>query len=70
LPTGIRMYVESQLHDRGRKIRSYTPFFRLDGTLLTNGLIRKTAKPIPTKKTIQLIMQPIPIGEKKKRNRR
>ena len=46
LPTGTRLYVKSRLHDGGRKVRSNTLFFRLNGILPTNGLIRKKIKPI------------------------
>jgi hypothetical protein len=44
------MYVRSRLHDKDRKIRSYTLFFRPDGTLLTDGLIKEIIELIPTKK--------------------
>jgi hypothetical protein len=54
LPTGIKMHMGSRLYDRDKKIRSYTPFFKLDGILPTNGLTKETTKPIPTKKTTQL----------------
>jgi hypothetical protein len=52
--TGIKMYMGSRLHDRDRKIRNYTSFFRLDGILPTDGLTRKTVKPISIRKTAQL----------------
>jgi hypothetical protein len=51
LSTGTKIYVESRLHDRSRKIRNYTLFFRPDETLPTNGLTKKTAEPISIKKT-------------------
>jgi hypothetical protein len=54
LPTGIRLYVGSRLHNKDRKVRSYTPFFRLNGTLPTNGLTGKEIKSIPIGKTAQL----------------
>jgi hypothetical protein len=54
LSTGIKMHVRSRLHDKNRKIRNYTLFFRLDGTLPTDRFIKKKAKPIPIKKTTQL----------------
>jgi hypothetical protein len=46
------MYLASRLHDRDRKVRNYTPFFRLNGTLPANGLIREKTEPIPVKKII------------------
>jgi hypothetical protein len=69
LSTGIRIYVRSRLHDKGRKIRNYTSFFRLDGILPTNGLTRKTTKSIPIRETTQSIKQPIFIEEREERNR-
>jgi hypothetical protein len=51
LPTKIRLYVESRLHDKNKKVRNYTPFFKSDGILPANGLIREKVKPIPIKKT-------------------
>jgi hypothetical protein len=45
--TGIRMYVGSGLHDRGRKICNYTLFFRSDGALPADGFAGKTSKSIP-----------------------
>jgi hypothetical protein len=53
--TGIRIHVGSRLHDRGRKIRNYTLFFRPDGILPTNGFIREKAELISIRKTTQLI---------------
>jgi hypothetical protein len=70
LPTGIRLYLNNRLYDRDREIRSDTLFFRLDGILPANGLIKKKVKPIPTEKIARLIEQPISIKEKKKRRRR
>jgi hypothetical protein len=52
LPTGTRLYLDSRLYYRGRKIRSYTLFFRLDGTLPTDGFIREKVKPISIKETV------------------
>jgi hypothetical protein len=52
LSTGTRIYVRSRLHDKGKKIRNYTPFFRPDGTLPTDGLIKKTTEPIPIKRRL------------------
>jgi hypothetical protein len=69
LSTGIRMHIKSRLYDKDRKIRNYALFFRLDGTLPTNGLTRKTTEPIPAKKTTQLTQQPIPIEEGETRSR-
>jgi hypothetical protein len=45
----VRMYVKNRLYDRNRKIRSCTSFFKLDKTLLINGFIKETIKPIPIK---------------------
>jgi hypothetical protein len=58
--------VGSQLHDKGKKIRSYTLFFRLGGILPINGFIREKTEPIPAEKIIQLTKQPIPIGKREK----
>jgi hypothetical protein len=52
LPTGIRLYVRNRLHDRDRKIRSDTLFFRLNEILPADGLIKKKTKPIPAEKII------------------
>jgi hypothetical protein len=65
----IKIYVESRLHDKGRKIRSYTLFFRPDGILLTDGLIKETTEPIPTKETTQSTKQPILIRKREERSR-
>jgi hypothetical protein len=64
------MYVGSRLYDRGRKVRSYTPFFRPDGILPANEFTREKVKPIPIGETAQLIKQSIPIKEREKRSRR
>jgi len=69
LPTGTRVYVKSRLYDRDRKIRSYTLFFRPDGTLPTDGPTKEKTKSIPARKIIQSTKQPIPIGGSKKRRR-
>jgi hypothetical protein len=69
LSTGIKIYVGSRLYDKDKKIRSCTLFFKPDGTLSTDGLIREKVEPIPIKKTTQLTEQPIPIEERKKRSR-
>jgi hypothetical protein len=52
LLTGIRLYVRDKLHDRGRKVRSYTLFFRLNGILRTNGLTKKKVKSISIKEIV------------------
>jgi hypothetical protein len=44
---GTRLYTRSRLRNRDRKVRSCTLFFRLDGILPVNGLIREKIKPIP-----------------------
>jgi hypothetical protein len=49
------MHVKSRLYNKNKEIRSYTLFFRLNEILLTNGLIKKTIKSIPTEKTAQPI---------------
>jgi hypothetical protein len=54
LSAGTRLYLRNRLHDRGRKIRSCTPFFRPDGILPVNGLIRKKVKPISIRQITQL----------------
>jgi hypothetical protein len=69
LSTGIRVYLISRLHDRGRKVRNYTPFFRPNGTLPANGLTRKKIKPIPTGQITQSTEQSIPIGKRGKQRR-
>ena len=46
------MYVRSRLYDKDRKVRSYTPFFRLNGILPADGLIREKTEPIPAGETI------------------
>jgi hypothetical protein len=61
--------VGSRLYNKNKVIRSYTLFFRLNGILLTNGLIKKTIKSIPTGKTAQPTKQPISIREREERNR-
>jgi hypothetical protein len=66
LPTGIKIYVRSRLHDKDRKVRSYTPFFRPDGILPADGLTKKETEPIPTEEITQLTKQSIPIGKRKK----
>ena len=48
LPTGIRLYVKNRLYNRGRKVRSCALFFRPNGILPTNGLIREKVKSILT----------------------
>jgi hypothetical protein len=48
LPTGTKLYVRSRLYNRGRKVRNYALFFRPNGILPTNGLIKEKIKPIPT----------------------
>jgi hypothetical protein len=70
LPIRIRLYVGSRLHDKGKKIRNYTLFFRPDRILPANGFIRKKVKPIPTEENAQLIKQPISLKEREKRRRR
>jgi hypothetical protein len=52
LPTGTRLYVRSRLHNGSKKVRSYTPFFRPNGILPVNGLIREKIKPILIGKTV------------------
>ena len=69
LPTGIRMYLVSRLHDGSRKVRSYTPFFILNGAFPVDGSVGTTVKPIPTKLITQLTGQSILIKERKKRRR-
>jgi hypothetical protein len=69
LPAGIKMYVGSRLHDRDRKIRSCTLFFRPDGILPADGFIREKTEPIPAKKITQLTKQPIPIGKRERQCR-
>jgi hypothetical protein len=69
LSTGIKIYVGGRLHDKDKKIRSNTPFFRLNGTLLINGLIRETTEPIPIKKITQSIKQSIFIKKREERSR-
>jgi hypothetical protein len=46
------MHVKSRLYDRDRKVRNYTPFFKLDGILPVNGFIREKTEPIPVRKII------------------
>jgi hypothetical protein len=50
LPARAGMYVRNRLHDKDRKIRNNTPFFKPNRTLPTNGFTREKTKPIPTKK--------------------
>jgi hypothetical protein len=66
LLTGTKLYVRDRLHDRGKKVRSDTPFFRPNGVLPANRLIRKKTEPISVKKIIQSTEQPISIGERGK----
>jgi hypothetical protein len=47
LSAGTRLHLRSQLYNRGRKVRSYTLFFRLNGILPTNGFIREKIELIP-----------------------
>jgi hypothetical protein len=69
LSTGTRIYVRSRLYNKNKKIRSYTPFFRLDETLLTNGLTKKTAEPISIRETTQSTKQLIFIEKREKQSR-
>jgi hypothetical protein len=64
-----RVYVGRRLHDRGRKICSYTPFFRPDGALPADGSAGKTSESIPTGSTTQSTGLSIPIEGRKKRRR-
>jgi hypothetical protein len=48
LLTGAKMHVESRLHNRDKKIRSGTLFFRSDEILPADESTGTTAKPIPT----------------------
>jgi hypothetical protein len=52
LPTGIRLYLNSRLYYRDRKIRSGTSFFKPDGILPTDGFIREKVEPIPIGKIV------------------
>jgi hypothetical protein len=52
LSAGIRLYLRSRLYNRGRKVRSYTSFFKPDGILPTDGLIKEKIKPILIKEII------------------
>jgi hypothetical protein len=52
LPIRIKICVRSRLHNGNKKIRSGTLFFRLNGILPANGLIKEKVKPIPTKEII------------------
>jgi hypothetical protein len=52
LPTGTKMHVKSRLHDKDRKVRNYTLFFRSDGILPADGFIREKTEPIPVRKII------------------
>jgi hypothetical protein len=49
------MYMEGRLYNGGRKIRSYTLFFRLNGILPINGFIREKTESIPAGEITQLI---------------
>jgi hypothetical protein len=51
LPTGTGLYVGSRLYNKGKKVRSCTSFFRPNGILPINGLIRKKVKSILIEKT-------------------
>jgi hypothetical protein len=70
LPTGTKIHLRNRLYNKGKKVRSCAPFFRLNGILPTDGLTKETPKPIPIGKTTQSTKQPIPIGEREKRSRR
>jgi hypothetical protein len=52
LPIGIRLYVESRLHNKNKKVRNCTSFFRPNGILPANRLTREKVKPILIEKTI------------------
>ena len=54
LLTGTKLYVKNRLYDGNKKIRSDTPFFRPNGILPTDGLIREKVKSIPTGETARL----------------
>jgi hypothetical protein len=49
LSTGIRVYLASRLHDENKKVRNYTPFFRLNEILPADGSAGTTVKSIPIK---------------------
>jgi hypothetical protein len=49
---GTRMYVKSRLYDKNRKIRNYMSFFRLNGILPADGLIKEKTELIPAEKII------------------
>jgi hypothetical protein len=53
LPTGIRLYVRGRLHDKGRKIRSGTSFFRPNRALPADGLTKTKTEQIPVRKITQ-----------------
>jgi hypothetical protein len=69
LSAGIRLHLRNRLHDRDRKVRSGTPFFRLNRILPADESAGTTVKSISTKQITQSIKQPIPIGKRKKRRR-
>jgi hypothetical protein len=48
LSTRTGMCLRGRLHNKDRKVRSHTLFFRIDGALPANGFIRETVKPIPS----------------------
>jgi hypothetical protein len=69
LPTGTKLYVGSRLHDKNRKIRSDTLFFRPNGILPANGLTKKKVKSILIKQITQSTKQPILLKKREKRRR-
>jgi hypothetical protein len=52
LPTGTKMYLVSRLHDGNKKVRNYTPFFRLNEVLSADGSAGTTVKSISIKPII------------------
>jgi hypothetical protein len=52
LSTWSGMYLRGRLFNRDREIRSHTPFFRLNGTLPIDGLIKETIEPVLVRKTV------------------
>jgi hypothetical protein len=47
LSTRTKLYLRDRLHDRNKKVRSDTPFFKSNGALPADGLTKKKTEPIP-----------------------
>jgi hypothetical protein len=68
--TRTRVYLRTRLYDKNREIRSYTLFFKLNGTLFINEFTEKVIKLISLKTKARSGLKPDPLKKEKRRNRR